>query len=159
MSFCLCLTFFEVFSFCCSPTETSLLTEPAIYVCPRRYVVLNCSAENTAWLGWTVVSNSGKTANTQINCSTQDICSAQNRSGQCTNIILCLGSTDTRYAIITNASDPCSRRQNMTSFLTITDINDHLRIDCIGAGEIQKRYLVHPTGMFVANLCGPFCFT
>ena len=126
-----------------SPTGIPLLTVPEedTIVCPGKYVVLNCTVQNAPVLRWTVGS-------TQITCPGVE------------NVgFLCHSSTATIYAIIKDVVHhrrlrPRIPNNDITSSITITDIDNHLVIICESQveGESPAREAVYVSSMFIITL-------
>ena len=123
-----------------SLTGTRLPTRPKpvrMTVCPGGYVVLNCSVQDIP-LVWNISTQKNSTQKnyTRISCPTDP----KHRS-------LCQDGTRTSYAIVNKHH----AGRNITSFLTIIDINKHTDVDCIGPAGIQESYVLLQS-MYVAIL-------
>ena len=88
-------------------------------------MVLNCSIQDIVTLHWQIEPN------ITISCA---------KKTRVESFKLCVGSTNTSYAIITAFSN-VSRVNNITSFLTIIAIDGNMEVNCsTNDEEIQARY-------------------
>lgn len=116
-----------------------LLTQPRRVhriVCPGRYVVLNCSINNTAALIWNV--SSGRQF-TKIKCYGMKGSS-------------CKDGTNTIYAVIKDTVSGYLNDtpvNNITSSLTITDVYRRIEVNCSHQAGDQARYVLHQSSMYM----------
>ena len=117
-----------------SSTGTQLHTEPERVprvpktVCPGEYVVLNCSVQHTSVLIWRVSSQLEIKCYGNINTTAGSSCN---------------GNTNTSYAIIKKFSYHNAVLNNITSSLTITDIDGNMEVDCSNQLQKQETYALH----------------
>ena len=96
-------------------------------------MVLNCSVQDTVYLRWDVPS---ETNGTEI-----FYCSVNGNTKVGSS---CRGNTNTSYAIIKKFSRGNHHAvNNITSSLTITDINSNMEVICWNQTQKQERYLLH----------------